>query len=324
MKKILSFIGSDSHIDKVGGSWKKLSNILEENNLDGIEVMTGGYYDIEKIKDITPIGHHLLYFPSWLHMWLEDKEELVEEFGSLEYGKKVYGGWGKEQLIKFYKNEIQESISMKSEYVVFHVAHVGLDEVFSDKFKYGKKEVLRYTTELINEIFDKLEDGPKLLFENLWWPGMDLLDENAVEEFIKSINYPHTGIMFDISHFTLTNKNIKNYEELYFYIEKKILNSEIMKKYIMGIHLNSTFPYEYLKSKKIKLEEKSKVAKSRSEKYKFIIDHITSLDRHEIYDDFSINKIIEKLNIKYLVYEFKWESLDDLLKNIRNQNKMIK
>ena len=153
MKKLLSFIASNFHLEKIGGSWKDLSTILEDNRLDGIETMTGGYYEPEKINSVKAIGHHLLYFPSWIHMWLEDEDELIKEFDSLEYAKKVYGGWGRKRLIEFYKSEIRDSKIMKSEYVVFHVAHVGLDEVFSDNFKYGQKEVLEYTAELINEIF---------------------------------------------------------------------------------------------------------------------------------------------------------------------------
>jgi sugar phosphate isomerase/epimerase len=222
MKKLLSFIASDSYLDQVGDGWNELDKILQEYKLDGIETMTGGFYKPENIEKVKTIGHHLLYFPSWIHMWLEDEDELIKEFESLEEAIEVYGEWGRQRLIDFYKEEFLDSIKMESEYMVFHVAHVGLDEVFSDNFKYGNKKVLDYTAELLNEIFKDVKDGPVLLLENLWWPGMDLLNEKEAKEFLDQINYPNKGIMLDIYHLTLTDKNIKNFEGVERYIEKLI------------------------------------------------------------------------------------------------------
>jgi sugar phosphate isomerase/epimerase len=323
MKKLLSFIASEYHLEKIGGSWKELEKLLKIYDIDGIEIMTGGYYNPKDVNSIEVVGHHFLYFPSWIHMWLEDKEELIKEFETLEYAKKVYGGWGKKRLIEFYKNEILDSQKMKSEYLVFHVAHVGLDEVFGDNFKYGQNEVLEYTADLINEIFEGVEDGPLLLFENLWWPGMDLLDDVITENFIKKIKYKNTGIMLDISHLILTSKNIYNYSDVEEYINENITASPILKKLIKGIHLNSTFPDFYRNNNLIENKRLVETLSSRLERYKIILDHITNLDTHKIYDDFSINKIIMELEIKYLVFEFKWNSKEELEKNLEKQNKVL-
>ena len=323
MKKLLSFIASDSYLKEIGDGWNELDKILQEYQLDGIETMTGGFYDPENIETVNPVGHHLLYFPSWLHMWLEDKEELIKEFESLEKAIEVYGGWGRQRLIEFYKNEFLDSIKMGAEYMVFHVAHVGLDEVFGDNFKYGNKEVLAYTVELLNEVFKDVKDGPILLLENLWWPGMDLLNEIETKEFLNQINYPNKGIMLDISHLTLTDKNIKNFETVEKYIGDIILNSPILKKHIRGIHLNATFPFLYRTNKLEANKKKIAITKNRMDRYGIIIDHITNLDSHEIYNDNSINRILEKLDIEYLVYEFKWKDKNQLLKNLKNQNKVL-
>lgn len=323
MKKLLSFIASESYLDEIGDGWNQLDQILKDYKLDGIEIMTGRFYNIENIENVKPVGHHLLYFPSWLHMWLEDEEELIKEFENIERAVEVYGGWGRQRLINFYKEEFLDSIKMKSEYMVFHVAHVGLNEVFGDNFKYGNKEVLDYTAELINEVFENIEDGPILLFENLWWPGMDLLDEVETKDFLDQINYFNKGIMLDISHLILTNKNINNFEIVEKYIEKVILNSSVLKKYIRGIHLNSTFPLIYRKNKLEENQNKISKIKNKMDRYKIIIDHITSLDSHKIYNDDSINRILEKLNIEYLVFEFKWENRKQLLENLKNQNKVL-
>ncbi len=323
MKKLLSFIASDNHLDQIGDGWNELDKILQEYKLDGIETMTGGFYKPENIEAVKPIGHHLLYFPSWLHMWLEDEEELIKEFESLEKAVEVYGGWGRQRLIDFYREEFLDSIKMGAEYMVFHVAHVGLDEVFSDNFKYGNKQVLDHTIDLLNEVFKDVEDGPILLLENLWWPGMDLLNEIETKYFLDQIKYSNKGIMLDLSHLTLTDKNIENFKHVEKYIEEIILNSSILKKHIRGIHLNATFPNSYRRNKLEENKNKIAVTENRMDRYSIIIDHITNLDSHKIYDHASINKILEKLNIEYLVYEFKWKDKKELLKNLDKQNKVL-
>ncbi len=323
MKRLLSFIASDNLLNQIGDGWNELNKILQEYQLYGIETMTGGFYKPEKIEAVKPIGHHLLYFPSWLHMWLEDEVELIKEFGSLESAIEIYGGWGRQRLIDFYREEFLDSIKMGSEYMVFHVAHVGLDEIFGDNFKYGNKEVLTHTVELLNEVFKDVKDEPILLLENLWWPGMNLLDEIETKEFLDQINYSNKGIMLDLSHLILTNENIINFEIAEKYVEEVILNSLILKKHIRGIHLNSTFPFLYKKNKLNENIKKISLTEDRMERYKIIIDHITSLDSHKIYDDPSINKILKKLDIEYLVYEFKWKDKKELLKNLKEQNKVL-
>lgn len=323
MKKLLSFIASDHYLDQIEDGWIGLNKILDEHQLDGIETMTGRFYKPENIKKVKTIGHHLLYFPSWIHMWLEDEKELIKEFESLEKAVELYGGWGRQRLIDFYKEEFLDSIKLKSEYMVFHVGHVGLDEVFSDNFKYGNKEVLDYTIELLNEIFKEIDKGPILLLENLWWPGMDLFNEKEIKKFLEKIKYPNKGIMLDISHLILTDKNIYNFKDVENYIEKMICISPSLKKYIRGIHLNVTFPFPYRENKLKENKDKIIITEDRIERYKIIMDHITNLDSHKIYDDLSINKILKKLNIEYLVFEFKWKNKKELLKNLNSQNKVL-
>jgi hypothetical protein len=53
------------------------------------------------------------------------------------------------------------------------------------------------------------------------------------------------------------------------------------------------------------------------------MDHITSLDSHNIYADYSIKKIMENLDIEYLVFEFKWNSQIELISKIKEQNKFL-
>jgi hypothetical protein len=152
---------------------------------------------------------------------------------------------------------------------------------------------------------------------------MNLLNDVETRNFIEKIKYPRKGIMFDISHFILINNKIKNYKDVEEFIQTKIISSTILKKYIKGIHLNSTFPMEYIEKKLKENEKKLSLIIDKKDRYKIVMDHITSLDSHNIYADYSIKKIMENLDIEYLVFEFKWNSQIELISKIKEQNKFL-
>ncbi len=126
MKKVLSFIANDSFLNKLENGWETLDKIIKDNKLDGIETMTGGFYDPKNVEKVRIIGSHFIYFPSWLHMWFEDKKELEKEYGTLKYAANVFGGFGKKRLVELYRQEIEDAILLGAEYIVFHVGHVVL------------------------------------------------------------------------------------------------------------------------------------------------------------------------------------------------------
>ena len=72
MKKLLSFIASDSYLDQIGDGWNELDKILQEHRLDGIETMTGGYYKPENIEMQEWLGlswYRSGYTDAAIQMW---------------------------------------------------------------------------------------------------------------------------------------------------------------------------------------------------------------------------------------------------------------
>ncbi|MDO7206222.1 hypothetical protein Q5M85_21135 [Paraclostridium bifermentans] len=43
---------------------------------------------------------------------------------------------------------------------------------------YTDKDVIDASIELVNEIFKDLDTEVTILFENLWWPGLRMVDKN--------------------------------------------------------------------------------------------------------------------------------------------------
>ena len=319
--KLLSFIPTSKTMDHFDGSWKNINNYIKELGLDGIETMIGTYHPTSYLSDANVIGLHLLYFPTWLDLWREDIPALEENFGSLERVKECFGGTTKDILIDHYKKEFENAKLIGVKYMVFHVSHVNPRDIFTFNFSYTSREVIESTVELINEVFKG--DGPLLLLENLFWPGLDLSSNESTRYLLDSINYKNKGLLLDTSHLICMNKNISTYDEGADYILNKLEELGDLVDYIYGIHLNASTPSIYLRNDFSDHLSRWNEANTL-ERYNIEIEHIKNIDTHSVFKSSKLKKILEKIPYQFLTLELSYDSIDDLQILVKEQLNYIK
>lgn len=288
---------------------KEFFKFKKKYNIEGVELIKFTNNSVEEIKDII-IGYHLRFFPMWIDLYLEKYEEIEKEIKDINEIAYLCGGKNKKELIEFYKKEVELGKKLGVKYLVLHGGGVRPSETYTYKFSYDKKEIINYLSEIINEIFDP-EKGEEieLLIENLWWPGIKLISKEEIEMVLSKVKYKNIGFMLDLGHMLNTNLDIKNLSEGTKYILKNINALDEYKKYIKGIHMNASISGEYVKNMIRKGYNKENIYK-----------HIQKIDMHNVYNYKGVKKILKKLKIKYLVYEFLYKNLD---KEIEKQEKYI-
>lgn len=203
--------------------------------------------------------------------------------------------------------------------MVYHVSHVTEEHAFTFEFDYSDDEVLSATTNLVNKVFDD-DSEMLLLFENLWWPGLTLLDSKKAKRFMDSIKYKNKGIMLDLSHMMITSPSIKTPREASDYIVNKIQDLGEIKDYIKGIHVNLSLPSTYMsQNHKEKYKLISEIIDVK-QKYIKTIEHIKKIDWHIPFDDESIRNIIQLIKPEYVVYEVLADEYKQLDEYMRIQN----
>ncbi len=296
---LCNFSNTDYSLNWYGGKWDNLKSYLNKNNIDGIELLLHGNYDIKDIPKDLVRGLHLSYYPTWLDFY---SGNFSEDYPTKEEQIKAYGGETKEAIINRYKEEFEIAKKLKVKYVVFHVSHVTIKDAFHFTYNYSNLDVINAVIDLINQVFVDDSDVT-LLFENLWWPGLTLLSKCELDYLMENIRYKNKGVMLDLSHLLITNTEISNTTEGTNYIIDCISNLEDSKKYIKGIHINSTFAKDYLSMCHKQKYEKYINEKEKYEKFKIIYEHIGKLDSHKPYACKSINDIINVVNPDYKIIE---------------------
>jgi len=309
-------------LKKFGGKWHHFEKFIQKHQLDGIELILYKDQYLDEIKPEHLIGLHLRYFPTWLEFYNENQSALMNSFDTKEAIQEYYGGLEPNVLVDVFKKEYDNAKKLDVEYMVYHVGHVTNADAFTFKFDYTDSDVLEATIDLVNQAFDHDSDID-LLFENLWWPGMNLLDQEKTKNFLDQIKYKKKGIMLDLSHLMITNPNIQTPKEATDYIIEKINDLGALKKYIKGIHLNMSLSGDYLKEDHKEKYRKIEKMTDGFQKYQKIVEHIQRIDQHLPYNDASIHKIIDLVNPEYIVYEFSAKNYETIDGYIHEQNKIL-
>lgn len=315
-------IASGLFTDGFNKDYGLIRNFLDETSMDGIEMILYGDYDLKVIPDNMVYGHHLLYWPNWIDFWLGNKERLIEDFMTLDNAHYYYGFKEPSDMVGYLKKEFSIAKELGVDYMVMHVSNSSFREIFTFDHHYDDDQVLSHSAELINQVFDD-NSGPMLLFENLWWPGLNYLDIQKTRKFLDSIEYANKGLVLDITHLLSTNAKIDNEDDAFDYLNETLDKMGSLVDHIKVIHLSKTIAGPYLRKDMSESMEAYDQAGELMDRFKLIYPHIHEIDSHSPFDDTRINEIIARIEPDYLVYELKASTVDELRSKILHQQKFI-
>ena len=297
---------------------KNMNFYRERYNFDGFEIIKFTDKNLKELKDNIK-GYHLRFFPCWLDLYRENYKKLYEELKEDKYIKSLCGGLSKKELIDYHKKELEIAKELEVEYIVFHPCNIYIKESFHYNFYYSNKEVLKEVVNFLNEILDDNKYNFTLLLENLWWSGLRLDSYEDADFLMKNIKYKNKGFLLDTGHMFNNNQDIKTIEEGIKYIEENITNLKEYKDYIYGVHLNFSISGDYVKSVSKNYDNNKSFEELMNEVY----FHIQKIDYHDAFNDEKIVEILNKLPLKYLIYEFIATDSKELILKIETQDKAI-
>ena len=324
MKKLFHLSTTPKQLSMFEENWEDIKEFVSKNYMDGIELGLTIDYNLEKIPKEIIVGVHLSFYPMWLDFWRGNKEQLAKQFTTKEALYAYYKGETPECLVENYKKQYERAKALGARYMVFHVSHVLPEDSFTWQFDYTDKEVMEATLELVNRAFPNEEEGPLLLFENLWWPGLNYKDAMLTKWFIDKVKYPNKGYLVDVSHLILNNSQIGTEKQAYDYIKETIEALGETKKWIKGLHLNKTLPKHYMQRNHSYLLQKYQETKDSKQKLTILKKHINALDGHMPFDHPMAKKIVDLIQPLYCVYETAPTSRYELAYFIKKQNEVLK
>lgn len=318
MKTLLNLTTFAEDLDRFG-SQETLIRYLE--GLDGLELMACGEDDRGIVPKERVFGIHMASFPFWVDFWQGNEQALIEEFGSLDECERYYGGPTRNALLNRFRIDLCSAKTYGAEYVVFHVSEASIAESFTGRYRKTDEIVIDATCELLNELFDEMPaDGPALLLENLWQPGLTFTKPEMTKRLLDGVRYPNKGFMLDTGHLFHTNESIQTQEDGLAYIHQMIDVHMTLCEHIRGVHLHQSITGDYCRAIR---EHPPALAETYEGRTRQMFMHAFKVDRHQPFTCKGVHDLIERINPEYLTLEFISESIAQHKAYLREQKQAL-
>lgn len=288
----------------------------ESEGCNGIELILCGEDFQDKILPGMVKGLHLVFYPEWICLWENDFSYMDKEFGSRDMWEGFYALKNRDELLAYYKHELELAKSLGAKYVVFHMGDNAVDEYFTLNARHSVQRQLEASCDFLNQLFGSEDLGLDLLLENMWLGCMNLTNPEHTAFALSHINYPRTGLMLDTGHFLCTNPKLRNMEEACEYLHSMLDSHGELSQRIYGMHLQASLSGEYISQ----LPLSPPTSADYLERYSEATKHLRAIDRHMPFVADGLTSLIQRISPKYLCHElYHGRSLEEWQGNLRAQ-----
>jgi hypothetical protein len=267
--------------------------------LDGLELMVYGDDEQGIIRPDDVVGSHLVYFHHWLPLMYGDEDAVLAEYGDWDTVEMVFGGRGREAIVAAFRENTGLLAPYSPAYAVTHVSDVTIQGSITRQHPYTDAQVVAAQIELANAVFDDPGWGVTLLFENLWWPGLTMLDPDLTYGLLEGVAYPDCGVMLDIGHLLCTNLELKTPDEGIDFIHQALDRYDDLG-FIKGVHLHQTLSGQYAQGV---IERPFTVDGDYGARSLGVQQHVLTLDSHRPFVSERIADLIARIDPEYLTLE---------------------
>lgn len=300
-------------IDRVlGDDTSALPAFFARHGLDGLELTLYEDWEPAQFPADWIQGVHLRFWPSWMDFWRGDREALVREYGS---GAAWQASFGKtrEAWIDFWRRHVREAVRTGARYVVFHVSQARTSELYHRRHAYGSAEVIEATLELVNDVMDALPEDCLLLYENLWWPGLTLLNPGLADRLLSGTHHQHTGILLDTGHLMNTSTSLATEDEAVRCVRRVVRNLGGLRTSIYGMHLHRSLSGAFVRRRM------AEAGDLRPRGFSEVFDYISHVDEHRPFETAAVQALVEDVQPEFLVHEFIQDSMEDWEQKVHTQ-----
>jgi hypothetical protein len=289
---------------------------LKDIGCDGVELFTLYEKVPDFYKSVSP-AVHLPYAIDWHSAWngKADMRGLSEEdIRICMYGR------DREEIVSNVRLAIQYASELDPAYGVLHASNVNLDEIMMRVQTDNSRELLRDFCEMMNQVvsgYKKNEPPFKLAFENLWLPGLRLVDPWEYRYIDSHIEFDNWGFCLDTGH--LMNTLPDAYTESI--CVERLLEifsryPDEMKERIGTVHLHQSTTAEYRKTFK---EERRPPEETVAETVTRVYSHIIMVDQHLPFSIGGCRTLVEELSPDFVTHEMIGQGPDEVIRQFRQQ-----
>ena len=311
MQHLLSFTVYDDRSLLGSDPGKMLSSV----GADGLELLTSYDPPDSWYRPLTR-AVHLPYAADWLAAWDGRPYDMDPDLSRF-----YMFGRDRGEVVRNITEAIRCAAVLEPAYGVFHAGNSDIRELIIRSSSLDDGRVIESYAEMVNSVVSGFPGGEPpftILFENLWWPGLRLLDARGFRRLESRIEFDDWGICLDTGHMMNCLPGICSERDG---IEALI---GIFRDYppdlidrVLTVHFHWSASYTYRST----FEEKA----LGDDTMAFITEafgHISNIDQHMPFDDPRCLELIDILKPEYVTHEMPG-SKDGVLEDFLTQRSLF-
>ncbi len=300
MKHLVSFVQYQGVLDAYEDT-QDLQQSLQALSMDGIELVPCDEDKNGIVQSEMVVGVHLPVYAAWMDFYHGNVERLTAEYGNATQWERFYGGKDFSAVMTQLQTALDEAQTLKAQYVVFHVSEVTMSEVFTGQQIYSDQEVIDASIQVINQLLDGRDYTFYVLFENLWWAGLNFQHPYQGMRILEGVHYEKKGFILDTGHLLCCNLDLRTQEGACKYL-LKIINAQTLavRSAIKAVHLHQSLSGQVVQAMR---QNPTPPTGDVWEKFAQAYDYLSQVDTHSPWDCPEIVTVIESLSPLWVTHE---------------------
>ncbi len=308
----------DFDLERIGGG-QGMEQLVSSHGLDGVEMLTGHFPAPVEFKDIVR-GVHLPYAVDWYSGW-----KGLHVFDGMDETQVAFLCYGRdrEDMVRTVRSMILNAVPLEPAYGVMHAASPNIDKVFSQDNGFTDHEVLTAFAELLN---DAVSDMPgqrppfKLALENLWWPGLRLLDRAEVRLLEEKLEFDDWGICLDTGHLMNALRDCRDEEAAVDSALKALDNiGDDAVDRICSMHLHMSLSADYQAESMASGESDEYRMADIKGKLNIAYPHFGRMDWHMPFQTAACAELVDRAAPAHITHEFITPCREQLMERLSAQ-----
>ncbi len=311
MRHLLSY----TVYDRDGALGEDMRATLDSIGADGLELLTSYDHPDPCFRGVTE-SVHLPYATDWMAAWEGRPYDMDDESARF-----YMFGRSREDVVSNVADAIRYASELDPAYGVFHAGDGPLDGLMVRDTGLDSRRVLDEMAEMMNTVVASLPGGEppfRILFENLWWPGLRLLDDSDFGRLESRLEFERWGICVDTGHMMNCLPDIYTEQDGIAALEgifSRYCDELIDRVVTVHFHWSASYPYrrDYVEKR-----PGDDIISYISEAF----GHISRIDQHMPFSDPRCNRLLEILRPEYVTHEMPG-SKAGMLEDFRQQRSLL-
>lgn len=268
---------------------------------DGIELLTG-YQSIPEDAASVTEAVHLPYATDWYGVW--SGRIIVGEDMPDDTVRHMFYGRSREGICDTILECISGASRLEPDYGVLHAGNANTDDLLVREQSDSDTDVLRALAEAVNDAVSRLGGEPpmRILFENLWWPGLRMTDASGYRILERELEFEDWGLCLDTGHLLVSLGGVRTEDEATDILLRTIDSypgDMIDRIGAMHLHLNTSA--DFMRS----YRKDGEVPAKREDRIFAAYDLIYGSDSHDPFMSYGVRDVVEAIRPETVTHEMK-------------------